>query len=134
MRVRHKANIQISDDAAAKDKLFALDDALAEEVLDGFTEQTSGTAKLLVTGGAYAIPFGPLSDARGLYLKTTGELSVSINGAATFNLKKGRTSPTSAGAKNDNAKMLIEAALSSVTVTPLEDAVVTYALWGDPLP
>jgi len=132
MRVRHKVNVVVSEDKNGQNKLFAPDDALAEVIADGFTEVSSGTVSIPALG-SFTIPLGGLADARGLFVKVTGDATLAINGAAPTVLKRGSTG--AAGAVGATARVFMEAAVSSAVVAAGASAVtLTYVLWGDPLP
>lgn len=132
MRVKHKANVVISNDKDGKDRLFGLDDTMSEAILDGFTEANTGTVALL-NAGTFTIPFGGVGVVRGLFLKVTGgDLKVSLNGLDQITVMRGVTGAN--GGRAVNAKLLLEAALSSVEVEAVGAVSVIYAVWGDPLP
>lgn len=132
MRVRHKANVVIASDAAGKDKLYAPDDTLAEVVLDGFTEASSGTVQLALDG-SFTVPFGGLATCRGVFLKATGgDFTVALNGLAPLSVKRGATAGS--GAVATTARVFLEAQVTSVVVVAGAALTLQYALWGDPLP
>lgn len=131
MRVRRKVAITIAE-AAGADPTFsqaASGGFLGAQNLDGFTEQSSGTANLAASG-AQTIPLGAISDARALYLKGTGDFDVVINGGSTIHCK--RPLVDNGPTKADDAVLYMEASITSVVVTAVEAALITYALWGDP--
>ena len=131
MRVKHKANVSISLDTAGRDKLFALDDTLAEVTLDGCQEANAGTVAVAALG-TLTVPFGGISVGRGFFLRSTGDFTLSVNGAAGLPVKRGPTG--AAGAVAASARVLMEAQVSSLVVTAGSAALVlTYAVWGDPL-
>lgn len=133
MRIKHKANLVATTDSAGKDKLFAPDDALSEVVLDGFTEVSSGTVKLLA-GGSFTVPMGGIADARGIFLKATGDFALTLNGCIpALVVQRGVTG--SANARASTCRAFLECAVSSaVVVAGLTDLTLSYAVWGDPLP
>jgi len=128
MRIRHKVNVTISDDADGRDKLLALDDALSEVVLDGYEEHNAGKTRLAASD-AFVVPFGGVGDARGLFLKSTGDCDVSINGGAALPVRRGVQ--MAGGARASSTKLFFEGTLVSVTVSAVEEMYLTYVVWGD---
>lgn len=131
MRIRHKVNVVISDDADGKDKLLALDDVNSEVVLDGYQEHNAGKAKL-AAAAVFAVPFGSVADARGVFLKSTGDFDVSVNGGTALPVRRGVT--PSGATKASVTKFFFEGMVTSVTVTAVDDLGLTFAVWGDPIP
>lgn len=132
MRVKTKANVTVTVDSAGKDKLFALDDTLAEVNLDGFKETSHGQV-VLAASGTFTVPMGGISDCRGIFLKGTKDFGVSLNGLADLSVRRGIVGPTS-GTKAASAKVLLEALLTSVAVTNgADECTLIYVAWGDPV-
>ena len=129
MRVRHKATVKVSDDAAGKDLFFAPDDTLAEVVLDGCTEVSSGTAAM-GAGATFSVPLGGLAQVRGLFLKATGDFTVSFSGGAAVSVNRGPTA--AAGAVATTARVLMDAQVTSLTVVAVTALTLQWCLWGDP--
>lgn len=131
MRVKTKANVKVSADTDGKDVLFALDDTGAETILDGYQEVSSGTVQV-APSSTFDIPFGGVTDARGIFVKVTGSADLVLNGSPALSLTPGQVSPLVVA---DSAKASIEALISSASVTNNGTAAITltWALWGDPL-
>jgi len=132
MRVRHTTNPVITEDTSGKDILLSLDDQTAEAILDGFTSQTSDVRDLLASSGAFNVPFGAVSTGKGFFLRADGDFDLEINGSQKFQIRRGATG--AGGAVFTSAKVLMEADVSSLVVTPLADLRLIWAVWGDPLP
>jgi len=131
MRIRHKVTAVLSEDAAGKYKLFAPDDALAEVVLDGMTEQSSGST-VVPALTTFAVPFAAITDARGLLLRGDGDFSLALNGGPALSVKRGVSG--AGGAVAPSARVFLEAQLTSVEVTAGDtDLSLVYVLYGDPL-
>lgn len=130
MRIKHKVNAVISADTAGKDKLLALDDAAAEVTLDGFQEHCAGTVSI-AAAASFTVPLGGIADVRGLFLKATGDFTMSLNGGPAITVKRGHTGPSAAVATT--ARVLMEAQLTSIQVTATQALVLTHAVWGDPV-
>ena len=128
MRVRHKVNLKAFVDSTQKDALFSLDDAASEVVTDGFAEQNSGISVLPATT-PFTIPFGSVNDVRGIFLKSTGDYTVSFNGGTPLLVRR---AVTGTGFAPSN-KVLLEATLTSVVVVPAAPMTLSYAVWGDPI-
>jgi hypothetical protein len=133
MRAKVKANVTLTQDADGKDKLFSLDDALAELTLDGFQEMAAGTA-LLTNGVPFTLGFGQLvgSGAQGMFLKGNGDFAMVLNGGSAVQVKRGVVGPAGSN-KAASARVLMEAAITSVVITPVADMLLTFVLWGDPV-
>jgi lipid-binding SYLF domain-containing protein len=131
MRMKHKVNVVVTEDVNGKNKLFAPDDALAEVTLDGFTEVSMGTVGL-DANAAFNVPLGGISNVRGLYLKSSGDFALVLNGGAPVNITRGVA--TANGSKAASAKVFLEAALTSISLTngALASS-LSYLVWGDPL-
>jgi hypothetical protein len=131
MRVRHRVNVVVFEDKEGKNKLFAPDDALAEVILDGYTEVSSGTV-VLPAAGPFTVPFASIAAVRGLYLRGNGDFTLALNGAPPFNVKRGSTGP--AAAVGITAKVFLEAQVTSaVVVAGSAEMTLTYCAFGDPL-
>lgn len=127
MRIKHKANVRISDDADMKDMLFGLDDTLAEVVIDAFTKQSSGKISVLA-GETESVALGDITAVRGAFLKLSGDCQLKINGAATaIQLRK----PTTA--TGTYCKFFIEAEITSLQIIAPVGADVSgiFCVWGD---
>lgn len=127
MRIRHKINVQVFDDADGKNKLFAPDDALAEQILDGFTRYTAG--RFSVTGATDEdLAMGDLTTIRGFWIQADGDFNLTINGAAVpLAMKVGKTGGVAKGALECTVTSLnVEAPTSGVTVTGI------YLVYGEP--
>lgn len=132
MRVRQKVNVTITDDLAGKDKLFALDDTLAEVILDGPQEMNAGRA-VLAPDDVFTVPMGTVTDCRGVFLVMTADCSVAINGGAALACRLG-VKAEEGGTEAAVSKFFFEGTVTSVVVTANadDDLVLKYAVWGDP--
>lgn len=125
MRIRHKVNVQIYDDADGNDVLFAPKDTLAEIIIDAFKKETSG--KISVAANATeSVPFGDVgSPAKGAYLMVNAECTISINGGPAIQLRKGGTTA--------KIKFFIEGDITSLQITAPSSTAIEgiYAVWGE---
>ena len=128
MRIRHKINVQASLDTAGKDRLFALDDALAEVVLDGFTEVSSGTVTL-AAAQVFTVPFAAIADVRGLFLRATNDFKLAVNGGPQVTFRRGLAT---VGGSAASCRALLEAARSAAAVEATNPLTLVYCVWGDP--
>jgi len=126
IRLKHKANVQIGETSAMKNLLFYGDDSLAEEVIDAYLHQHSGSLAI-VASGTEALPSGDVTAIKGIFLKLDGEATVTINGADTpLQLRK------ASGA--NYCKLFIECDVTSVSITnssSTEALAGVYCVWGD---
>jgi len=122
MRIRHKVNVRIFDDADMKDCLFGPDDALAEVNIDIFTKQTSG--KFSVAAAANEdLALGDITAVKGIYLEADADFTFKLNGGSEiFQARKSTSS----------AKVFLEADINQVNITAAA-AVLNgrYCVWGD---
>jgi hypothetical protein len=130
MRVRHKVTVTIDEASDGKNMLLAPDDSAAEVILDG-PQECSVQRVTLGVGVPFALPFGSVTDARGIFIKSTGDFNVSLNGGPALLVRRGIAGPT--GTKALTAKLFFEGTLTSVQVTAVEILTLTAAVWGDPL-
>ena len=132
MRIRHKMNPVVTEDAEGRSVLFGLDDTTAEAVLDGFTRVSSGVTDVQ-DGVPFDVPLGDVSDARGFFLRMDGgaDFDLLINTFGPFNVRRGANG--TGGAVFDNCKMLAEMLVSELEVTPVGDGRLTWCIWGDPV-
>lgn len=124
MRLKHSVYVQVGADTALNDKLFYLEAEQQAQQIDDFTSQASGT-QAVAAGATESLSFGDVTAARGLYLRSDGDVNVDINGLGVIELKRQGT----------EAKLFLEAALTGVDVTnPSGDTPVNlvYCVWGDP--
>lgn len=127
MRVKHKVVLNIGDDTEFKDKLFSLDDTLAEVTSDAFQKCVSGRAAIQASA-TEALSLGDLAVVRGLYIKADVELQVAMNGSAD-KLQMRRAQATS----DHPATLFFEGDVTSVSVTAgVTAANLVYCAWGDP--
>lgn len=126
MLLKHTVQLQISLDSEAKRKLFADDAVTAATSTNGFASQANSVLTI-PPAGLKSLSFGDVQAVRGLYLETSLEALVRLNGAADpLSLKK---------ADNASAtKLFIEAEITQVTVeNPGADTLSgVYVVWGDP--
>lgn len=131
MRVRHKVTVTIDEGSDGKNMLLAPDDVAAEVILDGPQEANVGRVAL-AAAAVFAVPFGSVGDARGVFLKSDGDFDVSVNGGPALQVRRGPSG--AAGAKAAVTKFFFEGTLTSVQITAVETLKLTHAVWGDPLP
>jgi len=135
MRVRHSTPLVSSEDSEGKFALAKLPTDIGETVLDGYTGMVSGATVLDPDDGEYLLPLatGLMGDAAGVLLIAYGDADVTLNGGAPIQLRRGareigETGPVRAA----TARMLLEADLTSVGVTPLLAGTrIVWNAWGD---
>jgi hypothetical protein len=141
MRIVMKPLVQIFDDLAKKNALFAPNELLSELVIDGYDECSSGRFRLSV-GGTFAVPFGTVASRVGFLIVCFGEpgVDLSVNGLAARNLR-----PASAGVTDTQVTPRCHALEESTNISSLqlthpipsgagEDITGWYAVWGDAPP
>lgn len=137
MRIKHKVNVRISEDAEGKNKLLAGDDVAAEVTIDGMKELSTGT--LTVTAGEpFTVPMGGITDGRGFFLKASGDCTVTINGGPQLEMRLAAKEAASATTAvfADECKAFLECAVDDLVVEVGDgdpDITLTYAVWGDPI-
>lgn len=130
MRVRHKVTVTLDEGSDGKNMLLAPDDTAAEVILDG-PQESSVVRTALAVAGTLAVPFGSVADARGVFIKSTGDFDVSLNGGAALQVRRGISAATG-GTKAATTKFFFEGTLTSVDITAVEACALTAAVWGDP--
>lgn len=126
MRIKHKVNVRIADDANMKDMLFGPDDELAEIVADGFLRQASGIIAL-DAAATESLSFGDVDAVKGLYLKIDQDVQVDINGLGNLQMRRHTTTT------GTYAKLFIEGDITSVSITNGGSAARgLWCVWGDP--
>lgn len=127
MRIKHKVNVRIADDADFKNYLFAPDDALSEVVIDAYVRQVSGKFKITANTNEN-LSLGDVDAVKGIYIKVDKDAVVTLNGGAeTIQLRRSGTTTS------DYAKLFLEADISAVNVAApvTEDCSGWYCAWGD---
>jgi len=132
MRLRHKVNVFVTDDAELECVLFGGDNADKElEQIDIFQRVVSG--KFSIAGaGTEAIPLGDVDVPRGILIIADAAFDVIFNGGAeTLNFSP---ADTQTGRKT---RCFMEATITAASVTNPNATVAltgTYVVWGDPTP
>jgi len=125
MRVKHTVLVEIARDADMKRKLFSDDPQLSQVVIDTFAHQANSHLSI-DPSATESLNFGDVTLVKGLYLETSVDCLVRVNGAVdAIPMKK----------SNGSAKLFLEADISEVTVenTSTEDTLTgIYCVWGDP--
>jgi hypothetical protein len=124
MRVKHTVQVQISQDADQKRKLYSDDATSAQTDTSGYTMQSNSLLSV-EPSGLENLAFGDVTLVRGLYLEVDKEALVRVNGAADpvqLRIADGAT----------KAKLLVEAEITQVTVeNPSADVLSgVYVVWG----
>lgn len=130
MRIRTKCNVRIFEDTAEKNGLLTGDDEAAEVILDGPQEANVIKADILAAG-VFNVPLGSVGAPSGLFLKSTGDFDLVLNGGTPLQVRREQTK---AGVANKAAvvKFYFEGTLASATITALTaNITVTGATWGD---
>ena len=126
MRVKSKVNVQIYETTAQTDALFKPDDTNAEVNFDTYNEQASGRFALAASGST-ALSLGTVTAVAGIYIRTTGNFDVVINGGDTIQIRR--------PANSTNAlKFYMDGVVTSVTITNASGTAALagwYAIWGD---
>lgn len=125
MRVRHTVQVEIARDSDMKRKLFSDDAQLSKVVIDTFQRQANSGLSIDVSS-VESLSFGDVTLVKGLYLETSGDCLVRINGSLD---------PIPMKKSNGVAKLFVEADISAVTVEneSTEDTLTgIYCVWGDP--
>lgn len=127
MRIKHKVNVRIADDADFKNFLFAPDDSLAEVVIDAYYRQVSGKFKIDLNTSE-DLSLGDITAVKGIYIKVNKDCQVKLNGGTEIIQLRRPGSTTS-----DYAKLFLEADITQVNITAptTEDMEGFYCAWGD---
>lgn len=127
MRVKHKLNALVTDDAEGEDVLFGPDDTRAEVTIDNMTKLNSGRLEIAASG-TESLPFGDVADVRFVWIKADNDFNLKFNGGTeVLNVKRAGTT--------GYAKFAAEIDVSSVSiVNPSASAVLkaVFMVYGDP--
>ena len=133
MRVKTKANVTITNGTNNEDTLFGPDDTAAESVLDGFQESADGKATL-AAAAVLSPDFSHVDDPKGVFVRSTGDFDLVINGVGPLPVRRGVASVTTGNSvKATYARLLLEADVTSIQITAVEDSDILWAVWGNPL-
>lgn len=127
MRIKHKVNVRIADDADFKNFLFAPDDTLSEVIIDAYYRQSSGKFKILMNTNE-DISLGDITAVKGIYIRVNKDAVVKLNGGSE-EIQLRRSGATS----TDYAKLFLEADITEVNITApvTEDLEGMFCAWGD---
>ena len=127
MRIKHKVNVRIADDADFKNFLFAPDDSLSEVVIDAYARQSSGKFKIDMNTNE-DLSLGDIAAVKGIYIKVNKDAQVKLNGGTkVIQLRRSGTTTS------DYAKLFMEADITQVNITAptTEDLEGVICAWGD---
>lgn len=127
MRIKHKVNVRIADDADFKNYLFAPDDALSEVVIDAYYRQVSGKFKITANTNE-DLSLGDIDAVKGIYIRVDKDAVVKLNsGTEEIQMRRSGTGTT------DYAKLFLEADITAVNIAAptTEDMTGMYCAWGD---
>jgi hypothetical protein len=132
MRIKHKVNVRIAEDADMNNLHFGPADTLSEVTIDAFVRTTSAKA-VVAANTSEDLALGDISSIKGIYLFSDQPVVLKLNGG-TEELQL--QVPTTVGATATSpavAKFFMEGDINQVNVTaPADDAAnITYAVWGD---
>lgn len=127
MRIKHKVNVRIADDADFKNFLFAPDDALSEVIIDAYYRQSSGKFKIALNTNE-DISLGDITSVKGIYIRVNKDAVVKLNGG-TEEIQLRRSGSTT----SDYAKLFLEADITAVNISApvTEDLEGMFCAWGD---
>lgn len=131
IRVVHNVQLHISQDVddQQKNSMAERHVDLSKVTIDTYAKQNSGNFDIPDTQ-MISLSLGNITSlAKGLYIETTEDCAVRLNGSSDpINLKK--------GTNQSLAKLFIEADISAVTITADQAAAVDgyFALWGEEAP
>ncbi len=129
MRVRHKINVRIFDDAEGDDGLFAPSDTLAEVVIDNMQKLNSGRFAIAASDDE-DLPFGDVADVRFVFIKADNDFTLKFNGGS-----EGLAIKRADAVAGTYAKFAAECDVTAVNITnPSATDVLTgvFAVYGDP--
>jgi hypothetical protein len=133
MRIRHTVNPRFTEDKDGTSILLGLSDVLAETILDGFASQGNDTRDITLAAGEFDVPLGGPTTIYGFFLRADNDFDLEINNSGqVIQVRRGQTDVATAP-KAPDAKVFMEAIVTSLKVTPLADLRLLWAVWGDPI-
>ncbi len=130
MQIIHKTHPAISEDTDGKECLLGLTDAAETVTLAGFGSSTNDARNLLLADGEFEVPLSSITLIRGFWVKANAGFDLRINGGATIQVRPGKADSTT---EAPSARVLMEASITSLHITPLADLRIHWAAWGDDL-
>ena len=126
MRIKHKVNVRIANDADMYDLLIGPDDTRSEVTIDAYTRMTSCKLKVTATENE-DVPLGDVDACKGIYLIVDQEVILKLNGGTEeFQVRKPTTSASV------YARFFFEGDINQVNITAgSDDALATFCVWGD---
>lgn len=132
MRIRYKVNATIDEGNDGRNMILAPEDAAAEVILDG-PQEASVVRVHLDAAATLVVPFGSITSAQGLYIKSSGDFNLNINGNIMLPVRRG-VAAASGGLKASIVKFFFEGTITNVSLTASESLTLTAAIWGDSAP
>jgi hypothetical protein len=125
MRLKHTVQVQLTQDAAGKRKLYSDDATSATTDTQAWTAMASGSFSIN-PAATEPLAFGDVGLVRGVYLEMDQEGTVQVNGGTPLQLRKAADAP--------KAKLFLEAELTQIAVSNPSTSVLTgvFVLWGSP--
>lgn len=126
MRVKHKIKVNVAEDTDMKLKLFDRDDTLSEVIIDGYTQQSSGTLDV-AAGVTEDISFGDVTLVKGFYLRVNQDIKLKFNGGSEeFQVRK------SSSTSGVTAKFFAEMDFTQIEVIghATEATSGVFCVWG----
>lgn len=129
MRVKSLVNVRIYEGTNERDVLFgpSVDDAIVN--MDTYNEAHTGRFRV-DTSSSLSLGLGALQNCRGLFIRTTGDFDLTLNGAAAPLQVRRRTAATA----TEPVSFYFDGVVTSASITNTSASAVLngyFAMWGD---
>lgn len=127
LRMQHKVWLHLARDTDMKDTAQGGSDETVRAVQSDIFDRHSGGSFDVADGANEDLSLGDITSVKGVWLQTTAEVQIKINGSTTpFRLRKPNTAATAV------AKFFMEADITAVNVINDTGAAITgdYVVWG----
>lgn len=133
VRIKHKVNVRIWEEAEMNNALFAPDDKLAEITIDNMEIASSGVLNV-ENDSNMNVPLGDMTSVRGIFIKSDQNILITLNGGDQESLEKPSEGTDDAPTY---CHYFFEGVITSVNIekadsTPETDANVRFCVWGSP--
>ncbi len=127
LRMQHKVWLAIARDEDMKDLAQGGLDETVRKVQTDIFDRSGGNTFDVADGANEDLSLGDITSVKGIWLQTTAEIQIKINGSTTpLRLRKPNTAATAV------AKFFLEADITAINVINDTGAAITgdYVIWG----
>jgi len=127
MRIKHKVNVRVAQDADMYNLLFGPDDTRSEVTIDAYARMSSGMVKVPMNTNEN-LPLGDVTAVKGIFLQVNQDAVIKLNGGTQeIQMRKPTTASTV------YARLFLEGDINQVNIAApvTADLEGVYCVWGD---